>query len=207
MALVKDKRDKISVDKLNCVYGKSLMAKVGSVTDLKLLKKSRLDGRPCPDKFLGLKKVSFFVATVGNNYEDAINNRLKKHGLENNFVANKSSVSAPFPMSSNGIMRQGIKDENQKYLRLYFQVGPNKSTESYYVDADGNVIDVSKKDQEEFFDKKYVSKKQENAGLQKEDQVMIRDFKVESIVYFQCGDVLFNNLGKDFLKICDLTLV
>ena len=201
--MLKRSEDTISVDVLNQIPS-ARMCKVGSVTEVKTLAKSRIDKSPTPAKYQGVRKVSFFVGTVGNNYQDLVNNRLIISGNDAGFVADASSVSAPFPASKNGIMRMGLKNPDQKYIRIYFNVSPNNYNETIYIDADGNVLDIPQADMEAYFPAKSDSKKQEEHGLEKDIQVQVREFKQESIAYFQCGEVIWNNLGESFLNLFNL---
>jgi hypothetical protein len=180
------------------------MVKVGSITDVKTTVKSRKDNSPTPAIYQNVKKLSFFVCSVGNEYQPLVERRIVSSGGVGGFVASESSVSAPFPLSENGIMRQGIKDEKKKYIRVYFNIAPNDYNETIYLGADGKVLNIPAQDWDAYFPVKSESKKQASHGVKKENEVVVRDFKQESIVYFQSGDIVWNNLGDQFLKLFNL---
>lgn len=204
--MLKRSNDKISVNFLNTISG-SRMCKIGSVTVVTVLAKSRIDKSPTPEKFKNLKKVSFFIGSIANDYESGINKRLAMIGADPSFISDVSSVSAPFPASTNGIMRMGISNQDQKYVRIYLNVAPNNYCESVYVDEDNKIVNLTHEDLEAFFPKKSESKKQSEHGLDKDLHYQVREFKSENIIYFQCGDKIWNNLGPLFLKIFNLECI
>lgn len=58
-------------------------------TEVKLLKKSKKDGRPCP--YVGVRKRTTCQAMIGTNYENGVNNRREKEGLKRDFEAEEHS--------------------------------------------------------------------------------------------------------------------
>jgi hypothetical protein len=54
-------------------------------TEVELLKKSRVDGRPC--EYVGIRKRTTCQAMVGTDYENGVNNRKEKEGQERDFQA------------------------------------------------------------------------------------------------------------------------
>lgn len=201
--MFKRSSDQINVDFLNRLA--KGMCKVGSVTEVKILKKSRFDGSPVPAKFSDLKKVSFFVASVGHDYSNIVQNRVDKFGSGSDYNVEQSTVSVPFNQSLNGVMRSGIKDDNQKYIRLFFNTSPNAYNETKYVNGSGEVIVPSQYEIDAFFPKKTDVQKQIEHGLDKGTFITLREFKCENIIYFQSGQNVWNNLNDSFLKLFKLT--
>lgn len=194
--------DVISVKFLNQVS--SGMCKVGTMTEVKTLVKSRMDKSPTPVKYHKVFKLSFFVGAVGSDYEKLVNNRLMISGESANFEAAASSMSAPFPASENNVMRMGLKDHDKKYVRIYFNVSPNKYNETFYINERGDVLQISDADFEAYFPVKNSSEKQSDHGLDKDLHVIVREFKAENILYFQSGSHVWNNLSDKFLKLFNL---
>lgn len=54
-------------------------------TEVKLLKKNRETGEPCP--YVGVRKKTTCQAMVGTDYENGVNNRREKEGIDSNFEA------------------------------------------------------------------------------------------------------------------------
>ena len=204
--MLKRSKDIISVNFLNKING-TKMCKVGSVTEVRLLKKSRIDKSPVPSKFDGLMKLSFFVASVGHNYETTVQNRVNKFGTGEGYLVQQSTVSNAFDKSKNGIMRVGLKSNDQFYVRLFFNTSPNKYSETIYINKSGKVIVPAKEEIEAYFPIQSDNKKQSDHGLDCNSYVNVREFKAENILYFQCGDFTWNNLGDSFLKLFNLEYV
>jgi len=204
--VIKRSSEIIGLNFLNKISG-TKMCKVGASTEVKLLKKSRLDGRPVPDKFNGLKKLSFFVASVGHDYGKLVNNRVNNFGTGEGYFVQPSTVSNHLDESKNGIMRVGIKDTKKFYVRLFFNTSPNNYNESVYINETGEVINPTNKEIEEFFPIKSDVKKQSDHGLDELTYVNVREFKAENIIYFQCGNQIWNNIGDTFLKLFNLECI
>lgn len=177
-----------------------------AATDVKLTVKARSDKRPLPEHLRGLKKVVNTTASLKHDYEDAVNNRLEKNGLERSFEAEESSVSNPDPQSLNGILRMGKRDESQKYLRLFF-FSKHVAYEEKYINEKGEIVVPTAEEKEDFFPVKSESKKQLDHGLESEQQVVIREYKIENILYFQKGQVVFNKLSNKIMNIFNLEYV
>jgi hypothetical protein len=174
------------------------MARVIAKSDLdkRLTKKSRADKSPRPDWMVGLYRVSMFTANVMHDYNQAVKNQVEKSGSDpNNFQAEASKISEPDPDSPNGIVRQSLRDPNQKYVRVFVGMGPEGSYSECYINGNGE--DVTKKITDEikanFFPVKSGSEKQMLAGSEKE--VKPREYKAENVIYFQKGDSVYNTLS------------
>lgn len=181
------------------------MARIIAASTVRVTKKSRSDKSPAPEWMDGLTRVAMFTANVGHDYQTAVRNQVEKSGMDpQNFQAEASNVSENDPDSTNGIIRQGLKDPNQKYVRVYVDMGPNKVYEERYYNAAGE--DVTDKIDEQvradFFPKKYGSEKQMLAGAAKE--VKPREYKAENILYFQMGGAIYNVLSKKIKEAFEL---
>jgi len=173
-----------------------------------LTKKSRADKSPRPEFLEGLKRYTMSVVSLHHDYTRAVENQIAKNGGDKSqWETEESRVSVPFAQSTNGIMREGIKNPEQKYVRVFVGLGANKSYEEVYINAKGeNVTDlITAEIKENYFPKKYASKKQTDAGVAKE--VKPREYKAENVFYLQKGETVFNVLSADLMSLFGLELV
>lgn len=181
----------------------SLIAK--SDVHKRLTKKSRSDSTPLPQWAEGLISLTRSVVNVNHVYERSVKNQIAKNGNDpDNFKVEKSKVSIPVEGWPNTLLRESEKNPDQLYVRVFIEMGIKTSVETYYINAQGrNVTDlVNAKFKEDFFPKKYSSKKQEEAGSGKE--VKPREYKAENILYIQRGDNVYNGLSQDLYDLFDL---
>lgn len=122
---------------------------------------------------------------LGISYENTINNRLERKELENNYQAEKPKGKhfiSDFILVSD-------KDSSVHYLRTTMY--KNTHTESIYL-LDGQIIDGDVLNEIKSFIPQVTScKKQEGAGLQDKEQVIVRDFKLENIIHLSQGQKVF----------------
>jgi hypothetical protein len=160
-------------------FGISLVA----VTEPKMNKK----GNP----FFGRVKKATYITNValGYTYENVVNNRLDRKGLESNFESEKpkgkSWLEFPYLLVSD-------KDNTQQYLRTTMR--KNSKIDNIYL-LDGKIVnDLDIINQiKNWLPKSSTSAKQETFGLAEEEQVIIRDFKVENIVSLMQGEKKYTN--------------
>lgn len=128
---------------------------------------------------------------LGYDYENVVNARLERKGLDSDFVAEK-------PKGKNWDMYpfilQSDKDNSVKYLRCTMR--PNTATKVVYI-LDGKV--VTDEDVllaiKSWVTKSSYSVKQTESGLDEKEQVIVRDFKLEGIIALAQGVKQFNRLG------------
>jgi len=177
----------------------SLIAQSDSHT--RMTKKSRADKSLPPEWSEGLiclTRSAVHIKPKAGSYGNAINNHLDKTGMTPDFKAEESKVSRPITDFPNEVLREGQKDQEKLYVRIYVDVMPSK-VEAYYVNGKGEDVThkVTKEFKENFFPKKYGSQKQAEHGVSKE--LKPREYKAENILYFQRGEIVFNNLSQDLM--------
>jgi hypothetical protein len=188
-------------------HGMATLVACSEIGD-RLTKKSRADKSPRPEFLEGLKRYTMSVVSLHHDYTRAVENQIVKGGGDKSqWETEESKISEPFAQSTNGIMRQGLRNPEQKYVRVFVGLGANKSYEEVYINAKGeNVTElITKEVKENYFPKKYASKKQEAVGVAKE--VKPREYKAENIFYLQKGDKVFNVLSSDLMNLFGLELV
>jgi len=108
-----------------------------------------------------LKKTSINVSFFGS-YENAVNNRLKKAGLQADFTAN------PLPWGEWLVANKIIEHKGSKYVRFYMHKNSNPKTEYFY---NGDKMSTEQLTiAKEFFQEHGESKRQSDAGLEVEEQ-------------------------------------
>lgn len=143
--------------------------------------------------FYGRVKKATYMSNValGYDYENVVNARLERKGEEGTFQAEKPKGKSwdvyPFILQSD-------KDENVKYLRCTMR--PNTATKTIYI-LDGEVV----KDADTiiaikgWLPKSAPCNKQTEIGLSEEEQVIVRDYKLDGILCLTQGEKVFNRIG------------
>lgn len=149
-------------------------------------------------------KASYMTnVALGYDYENSVNNRLDKKGLDADFQAEKPKGKswAEYPY-----ILQADKDASVKYLRCTMRA--NTKAKSIYI-LDGKVVtdDNTLLEIKSFIQKSSTSKKQTEIGLEDNEQVIVRDYKLDGIIYLGQGNKSFNRVGfvslsklKEFFK-------
>ena len=162
-------------------FGISMIA----VTEPKMNKKN--------NPYFGRVHKATYMSNValGYDYENVVNARLKKNGLESDFVAEKPKGmnwdKYPFILQSD-------KDSEIKYLRCTMR--PNTTSKVKYI-LDGKVVKDANvlEDIISWVNKNNYSPKQTECGLDEEQQVVVRNFKLEGIIALSQGEKVFNRIG------------
>jgi hypothetical protein len=180
----------------------SIIAK--SDVGTRLTKKARSDKSELPQWSIGLYSISRTVVSVNHDYNKAVNNQIKKSGNDTDFQADESSVSIPIEDFPNSILRQGRSNPDQFYVRVFVDLTVKTKNEIYYFNSLGeNVTDkVTEQFKDDFFPKVSGSTKQMLHGAEKE--VKPREYKIENILYFQKGNVVYNGLLPEHYELFNL---
>lgn len=143
--------------------------------------------------FYGRVKKATYMSNValGYDYENVVNARLERKGEEGTFQAEKPKGKSwdvyPFILQSD-------KDESIKYLRCTMR--PNTATKTLFI-LDGEIVTdtdtiLAIKD---WMPKSAPSVKQTESGLSEEEQVIVRDYKLDGILCLTQGEKVFNRIG------------
>jgi hypothetical protein len=128
---------------------------------------------------------------LGYDYENVVNARLERKGLDSDFVAEKPKGKNwdiyPFILQSD-------EDSNVKYLRCTMR--PNTASKTKYI-LDGQLVTDENVLAEimSWVTKSSYSAKQAESGLENEEQVVVRDFKLEGIIAMSQGEKVYNRVG------------
>lgn len=150
-------------------------------------------------------KASYMTnVALGYDYENSVNNRLDRKGIEADFQAEKPKGKSwcEYPY-----ILQADKDASIKYLRC--TIRPNTKAKSVFI-LDGKIVtdDAIEAQIKSFIQTSSTSKKQSESGLDDAEQVIVRDYKLDGVIYLGQGDKSFNRvIGfadiaklKDFFK-------
>lgn len=143
--------------------------------------------------FYGRVKKATYMSNValGYDYENTINARLERKGEEGNYQSEKpkgkSWLEYPYILQSD-------KDENVKYLRC--TIRPNTATKTLFI-LDGEIVTdadtiIAIKD---WMPKSAPCAKQTESGLSDDEQVIVRDYKLDGILCLTQGEKVFNRIG------------
>ena len=149
-------------------------------------------------------KASYMTnVALGYDYENVVNARLGRKGLEADFVAEKPKGKSwdnyPFILQSD-------KDSDVKYLRCTMR--PNTISKSVYL-LDGQIVkdDNILAEIKSWLPSKGISVKQVESGLEENEQVVVRDFKLEGVIAMSQGEkeykrisILDINVLKEYFK-------
>jgi len=184
------------------------IAKVIMETEPKLLVKGRSSKEPLPEKFKGLKKVTFGTYPIGYDYftqTTGVGGQLTASGSSpNNFTVQKAKGMHIDPTIPNGIVYESDKNPSQKYIRIYKKTGKLLAkTDSVYVNENKEIVTVSKEEYAEYFPVSSPPKKQIEAGMNEDRTVEPMSPKAENIKYLKKGDIIFGNEA-ELKRILDL---
>ena len=156
-----------------------------AVTEPKMNKKNNpYYGRVCKATYMS-------NVALGYDYENVVNNRLERIGLDNTFQAEKpkgkSWLNHPYILVSDS-------NADTKYLRCTMR--PNTIRKNVFI-LDGNIVTDENviNDIKSFIPKSSSSNKQISSGLKDFEQVVVRDFKLGGIICLTQGEKVFNRIG------------
>lgn len=124
---------------------------------------------------------------IGYSYENTINNRLERAGIEGIDFQTEAPKGRHWVEGYENILLQSNKNSEQYYLRTTMRAN-TKAVVEYLVDnrpATEQEINEFKV----FFPKQSSSLKQAEAGLEDSEQVVVRDYKLESIQSLTLGNM------------------
>jgi hypothetical protein len=170
------------------------IASIAMKTDPKLLKKGRNSKLPLPDRFNGLKKVTYGTYPMGYEYfaeDKGVGKQLTASGsTPDAFQVEKAS--GMHKASDNGIVYESDKDSSQKYIRIYKQNGKLKAnTRHVYMNSKGDIVNITQEDFQDYFPIVSAPKKQLEAGVDEDKVVLPLSPKAENITYLKKGDIVF----------------
>lgn len=141
--------------------------------------------RKTANPYIGrVRKVTRLVnVALCYNFGNTVRNRLERAGMDTEYQVEKPSGRT---WVINNLILCADKDPEQKYLRTTMRA--NTKANVLY-ELDGKVVTDQKTldDILSFIPAKAQSAKQLAAGLSEEDEVVVRDYKFESLQYIEQG--------------------
>jgi hypothetical protein len=189
------------LSKIETIGACSLIAK--SDEHKRLTVKGRNSKIPLPSWAVGLYSITRMVVSVNNDYAKAVNNQIKANGLTPDFQAEESKISRPIEEWPNAILREGLKNPDQLYVRVFTNMVKTNMVKFFFNSLGENVTDLISDDfRAEYMTLPKIAVKQVLHGVAKE--VEPREYLAENIIYLKKGDACFNNLSSDLYKLFDL---
>jgi len=197
---IKTKKEVIleSLQKIKGVSDFTLITKTEKVA----LKKSRTTKTATPDRFSKITKVKLATVSLGNDYEDEVNNRLLNEGKDANFKA-KGTYCAPLAQIETRLFESLLKklgisfqdkfskiifkhmEKDQFYIRIYPNLAKEYFSENVYFDVNGDQLT-----EEEFkaIEAEYLTlpSKSSQGGL--ENKIIVNNYKLENVLYLGDDD-------------------
>jgi len=164
------------------------------VTTKKALKKSRVTKNPTPENLIEITVMTYATVSLGNNYQNSVNNRRVKEENTPDFQAKGTYC---LPMGDNLILFKH-KEKEQVYLRVYPDLCCSFKTVVKRFDKNGvEILDSQWKQIEaEYFELKSSNK--EHQGVEKE--IKVNNYKIENVKYLKRGDFVINELTDEIIK-------
>lgn len=127
---------------------------------------------------------------LGYDYENVVNNRLEKNGVDGDFKAEKPKGKSWFEYP---YILEADKDNSVKYLRCTMR--KNTKSKSVFI-LDGKIVTDEKvlTEIKAFIPAPSASKKQEENGLNDDEQVIVRDYKLDGVISLFQGEKVFNRM-------------
>ena len=138
-------------------------------------------------KEMDIVKVTKVTNARAYDYVSAIKRQLEKQGSENTFKGDKMlGYEWLVPNILKASLKEGIRDEDRMQFCITFKRNDKTSFESFYiVDGDHFATDSELAFIKENLKPTYVSKKQTECGIDYENIIMVRNYKVSNVV--MCG--------------------
>ena len=138
-------------------------------------------------KEMDIVKVTKVTNARAYDYVAAVKRQLEKQGSENTFKGDKMlGYEWLVPNILKASLKEGIRDEDRMQFCITFKRNDKTSFESFYiVDGDHFATDSELAFIKENLKPTYVSKKQTECGIDYENIIMVRNYKVSNVV--MCG--------------------
>ena len=138
-------------------------------------------------KEMDIVKVTKVTNARAYDYVSAIKRQLEKQGSENTFKGDKMlGYEWLVPNILKASLKEGICDKDRMQFCITFKQADKTSFESFYiVDGDHFATDSELAFIKENLKPTYVSKKQTECGIDYENIIMVRNYKVSNVV--MCG--------------------
>ena len=138
-------------------------------------------------KEMDIVKVTKVTNARAYDYVSAIKRQLEKQGSENTFKGDKMlGYEWLVPNILKASLKEGICDKDRMQFCITFKQNDKTSFESFYiVDGDHFATDSELAFIREYLKPTYVSKKQTECGIDYENIIMVRNYKVSNVV--MCG--------------------
>ena len=138
-------------------------------------------------KEMDIVKVTKVTNARAYDYVSAIKRQLEKQGSENTFKGDKMlGYEWLVPNILKASLKEGICDKDRMQFCITFKRNDKTSFESFYiVDGDHFATDSELAFIREYLKPTYVSKKQTECGIDYENIIMVRNYKVSNVV--MCG--------------------
>ena len=138
-------------------------------------------------KEMDIVKVTKVTNARAYDYVSAIKRQLEKQGSENTFKGDKMlGYEWLVPNILKASLKEGIRDEDRMQFCITFKRNDKTSFESFYiVDGDHFATDSELAFIKKYLKPTYVSKKQTECGIDYENIIMVRNYKVSNVV--MCG--------------------
>ena len=138
-------------------------------------------------KEMDIVKVTKVTNARAYDYCKAVKRQLEKQGSENTFKGDKMlGYEWLVPNILKASLKEGICDKDRMQFCITFKKNDKTSFESFYiVDGDHFATDSELAFIKENLKPTYVSKKQTECGIDYENIIMVRNYKVSNVV--MCG--------------------
>ncbi len=151
--------------------GKATHGKIVAVVEQKMLKR----GNPLKDA--EITKLVSYVSLLNANYQNVVNNSLKREAKETNFVSKENWFTTIFD-SFNGSLVAKKSDVSQTYLKMIVKTA---ITHKYFV----NGIEATAEQMEVIKEFKQKSNSSKGQGL--DNEVIVRVVKTDNIISIKKG--------------------
>ena len=161
-----------------------------AVTGKTALKKSRVTKLPTPSHLVSVTKITYSTVSLGNSYEQAVNNRLKKEGKDADF---ESKGTYCHQVNDSKILYKH-NERDEYYVRVYPNLCHSFHTVVKYFDINGTPIENWRIVEEEYFPTKGTNT---NQGL--DNPIAVNNYSLKSVKYLKRGDFKINELDQEIL--------
>jgi hypothetical protein len=152
--------------------GKATHGRIVAIVEQKMLKR----GNPLKD--MEITKLVTYVARLNNNYQNSVNNALKREGKDANFVSKENWFTTIFD-SFNGSLVAKKSDTNCTYLKMIVNYA---KTHAYFV----NGVEATE-EQLEVIKQFKQSSSPTSQGL--DTEIIVRTIKTENIISVKTGGI------------------